>query len=608
MAVITKQYLSLVHFLKARSEDWRDRPAMRHKHLGIWKTITWGEYYHKVCVTAAACEGLDLDPNAASSILSENRPEWLIADFATMMCGLMSTGIYTTSSSSQIRYQVKHSDTQILFVEGGEQYEKLLEIDPKDLSALRRIVIFDMDGLDKIDDPRVTPWADFMEEGARRLEADPDLPDRLLSRISPDDIAILIYTSGTTGDPKGAMISHTNMLEQMQAWSECYDVDHHDRSVCFLPLCHVAERSFSAYSPMTGGMVVHFAESLSALLENMREVKPTMIFAPPRIYEKIHAAIDLAMKEARPSSQAAYRMARRWVDVANRGAGKPSGPRPSAWKRLRAGFGRHVVLRNALRNMGMSEVKYAIAGAAPVSPDLTAWYRGLGVNLFELYGMTETSGAQTRLHHEGPHRFAGAKVPLGEMKIGADSEILVRGPHVFKGYLKDPDSTAAAISPDGWLHTGDQGEIDADGNLSITGRIKDVMITSGGKNIAPTKIESMIKVSPYITDAILIGDGRPFVSALILIDYETTARLARDSGVSFTNYTDLARKPQVAQVMEEWLQDVNSRLNQVEKVKKFRVIDIELDAEDDELTPTMKLKRKKIENRFGHLIEAMYQK
>ncbi|WP_163847697.1 AMP-dependent synthetase/ligase [Pseudooceanicola aestuarii] len=606
MALETSQFPSLVHFLRARAGDWQGRPAMRHKDLGIWKTITWDAYYRQVCQAAAACHALGIGPGTASSVLSENRPEWLIADFAAMMCGVMSSGIYPTSSAAQVGYQVSHSGSAILFVEGGEQYEKLQATDPAQLAGLRRIVIFDMDGLDRLEDPRVLPWEDFLAQGAELLARDPGLPDRLLDGLSADHIAILIYTSGTTGDPKGAMISHANMLAQVQAWHESYDTGPRDRSVCFLPLCHVAERSFSAFSPLADGMIIHFVESMSALMENMREVKPTLIFAPPRIFEKVNATLELAVSEARPSSRRVYELARRWMQAATPPAGRVAGARVPPLARIKGAIARHLLLRNVLRLMGMGQVRYAMSGAAPVSPDLIDWYRGLGVNLFELYGMTETSGSQTCLNLDGPHRAAGPCVRLGEMRIGQAEEIQVRGPHVFCGYLNDPENTARTIDPQGWLLTGDQGEIDADGNLKIIGRIKDVMITSGGKNLTPSKIETMIKTSPYVTDAMLIGDGRAYVTALVMIDYEMTARHARDTGLSFTNYADLCRNDKVAELIGTWMEEVNTRLNQVEKVKKFRVIDVELDAEDEELTPTMKLRRAKIEQRYGDVIEAMY--
>ncbi len=607
MALETSAFSSMAALLRDRASRWAAHPAMRHKHRGIWHTTTWRQYFERVCQAAAALHALGLGPGVTSAILSENRPEWLIADFGAILCRAMSSGIYTTSSANQIDYHLDHSGSKILFVEDGEQYEKLADVAPATIAGLYRIVVFDMDGLDHVVDPLIQSWDDFLAEGAAVLENDPGLPDRLIDAIGPDDIALLIYTSGTTGAPKGAMISHDNLAAQVEAWAITYDIGLNDRSVCFLPLCHVAERLFSVFSPLANGTIVHFSESAAAVVENMREIKPTLVFAPPRFYEKIHAAIDLAMREARPSSQAAYARARRWVGAAMAPPGKVDTAPLGIVARTRRWIARHVLLRNVLRAMGMGSVRYSMTGAAPVSAELVDWYRGLGVNLFELYGMTETSGSQTRLNPRGPHRAAGYPVAIGELKIGPNDEVLVRGRHVFQGYLNDPENTAKTIEADGWLHTGDQGRLDEHGNLSIIGRIKDVMITSGGKNLTPSKIETLVKVSPFVTDALLIGDGRHYVTCLIMIDYDMVARHARDHGIAFTDYPSLCRKPEISDLIGREVANANDKLNQVEKIKKFRIIDVELDAEDEELTPTMKLRRAAIEAKYKDMIEDMYR-
>lgn len=592
MALDLETFPTVLHLLRKRAEDWRGAPAMYHKELGIWRPLAWDAYYARICRTAAACRAAGLEPGAGSAILSENRPEWLIADFGAMMAGLLSNGIYTTSSVEQIAFQLRASGSEILFVEGGELLEKVLAMAPEDLARLRRIVIFDMDGLEDLDHPLCTDFESFLASGDEMLAATPTLPDEMVEARGADTIAILIFTSGTTGQPKAAMISHDNIMVQVRQWAGHYPLGRRDRLVCYLPLCHVAERQFSGMSTLGTGAVVYFSESMEALGENMREVKPTFLFGPPRIYEKLSATIDLGMAEARPFSQWAYRAARARIE---KGAS-----RPMRW------LLRKTVLNNVLRLMGLSEMRTALTGAAAVSQDLVDWFLGHGIAMYEVMGMTETSGALTQANLTGDHRFCGPPLAVGEVRIGENDEVLVRGPHVFAGYYNQPDKTAETIDAEGWLHTGDQGRFDENGNLQIIGRIKDLLITSGGKNIAPSKIESRIKASPYVMDAMLVGDGRKFVTSLVMIDQETVSRYARDHGVSYTDYSNLCSQPAVRDLIRSEIANVNAALARVEQVKDFRIIDVDLDAEDDELTPTMKLKRSLIEAKYKTQIEEMY--
>ncbi|KZL19864.1 Long-chain-fatty-acid--CoA ligase FadD15 [Pseudovibrio axinellae] len=583
---------SVIHLLRQRAVDWRGRVAMYHKVLGLWQPLSWDAYYTLICEAATACNFLGLTPGTGAAILSENRPEWLIADFAAIMCGLLSNGIYTTSSTEQIAYQIEKSGSEILFVEGGELLDKVLAMDARVLAKLKKIILFDMDGLQDLDHPLCVSWDEFLKLGRTALESEPDIPDQMIDELTIDKIAILIFTSGTTGAPKAAMISHRNILVQTNAWMSHYELSFRDRVICYLPLCHIAERQFSGMTPLATGAVVHFAESMEALGENMREVKPTVLFAPPRIYEKLSAQINLAIAEVRPLSAYAYQAARRRIS---------NGATP-----LMRWVLKKTVLNNVLRVMGLSELRLGITGAAAASEELVDWYLSLGIPLYELFGMTETTGAVTHINRDGTHQFCGPPIEVGEVRIGSNNELQVRGPQVFCGYYGDREKTAEAITPDGWLNTGDQARIDEAGNIQIIGRIKDLLITSGGKNIAPSKIEGKIKASPYVVDAMLVGEGRKFITCLVMIDQETVSRFARDNGISFTDYKNLCRQTAVEELVRSEIAQVNSTVSRVEQVKDFKIIDVDLDAEDDELTPTLKLKRTQIEKKYSTQIEEMY--
>jgi len=592
MALDIEKYPTILHLLRQRSVEWRDTPAMYHKDLGIWLALSWGDYYTRICKVAAACRAIGLMPGAGAAILSENRPEWLAADYGSMICGLLSNGVYTTSSVEQITYQLQASQSEILYVEDGELLEKALAMDEDDLARLKKIVVFDMTGLENLHHPLCIDFDSFIAIGEQALASNPAQIDQMLDQLVPETIGILIFTSGTTGLPKAAMISHRNIMVQVREWSDHYPLTQADRVVCYLPLCHIAERQFSGLTVVGTGTVVYFSESMEALGENLREVKPTILFAPPRVYEKLSAMIDLAMAEARPSSQWVYNAARQQII---KGAAKPV-----RW------LLRKTVLNNVLRLMGLSELRVGLTGAAAVSTELVDWFHSIGVPMYELFGMTETSGAVSEANFSGTHRFCGPPIKVGEVRIGENDELLVKGPHVFAGYFNDPEKTREAIDSDGWLHTGDQARFDDENNLQIIGRIKDLLITSGGKNIAPSKIESKIKTSPYIMDAMLVGDGRKFITTLVMIDQETVSRYARDNGISYTDYSNLCGQPAVHSLIDKEINSVNDSLARVEQIKDFRIIDVDLDAEDDELTPTLKLKRRKVEQNYVTSIDEMY--
>jgi long-chain acyl-CoA synthetase len=590
---------------RRRSQDWGAQPALRRKHRGLWQTVTWAEYYARARATGLALLALGLQRGEGVCVLSENRPEWLYVDMGAQCTGLVGNGIYPTSSPGQVQHVLADSGARVLFVENQEQLEKALAV-REHCPKLQRIVVMDPEGLRGFADPAVELFDGFLARG-QALAATPAQAQAFEQAIdagAPDDTAFLVYTSGTTGLPKGAMILNRNVMFQLSVAQEYIDTVPGDKSVSFLPLCHIAERMGSVYNPLALGLIVHFPENAGTVFNDLREVAPHVVFAPPRFWEKMYSQVDLFMRDAIAPARWAYAAARRADAVAVEARLQGRQPRT-------AGLGvrllKWVALRNIRTFLGLQNIKTALTGAAPVPPDLVRWYLGSGIELREGFGMTETTGFATAAL---PGRLrlgsAGTPAPGTEVRIGADNEILVRGPNVFGGYWNLPEKTHEALDADGWLHTGDCGEIDAEGNLSIRDRIKDILITSGGKNVTPSHIESLLKFSPYITDAVVIGDARRYITCLVMIDQEHVARYAQERQVPYADFASLTRAPEVVALIRTEIERINPQLARVEQIKDFRIIAELLTAEDEELTPTMKLKRKVIASKYAALIATMY--
>jgi len=581
-----------------------DLVALREKRHGLWRAVTWRDYGAKAHRVAHALAALGLERGQVASVLSENRPEWLYCDLGAQSIGVIGNGIYTTSAPNQVAYILQDSRSRIVFVEDEEQLDKVLAV--RDVCPdLRHIVVYETEGLRGFSDPMVMNFADFLDRGAAHSAAHPQFVADEVARTKPEEIAILIYTSGTTGPPKAAMIRHANVIAQIGRADVMTPLQDGDRTLSFLPLCHVAERMSAVFNPLILGNTVHFAESADTLLEDLRAVQPDALFAPPRTWEKMHALVTLAIADATRLQKQAYDWAIRLGQRAE--AAVDAGARPGALTRLLRALTAAFVLGNLRRFLGLGRIRYGMTGAAPVAPEIIAWFRALGIDLREAYGLTESCGLAT-VNPLGRNRVGTVGPPPQgiEVKLADTGEILVRGDNVFAGYLNKPAETAAAIDDAGWLHTGDVGTRDPDGYLRITDRLKDVMITAGGKNVTPSEIENQLKASPYIADAVVIGDQRPFLSALVMIDLENVARFAQDRRVPFTNYASLCAAEPVQALIQREIEAVNAKLARVETIKKFRLIDVLLTPEDEELTPTMKLKRKVVAQKYKALIEGMY--
>ena len=580
-----------------------ERVAMREKHLGIWRAITWREYGERVRHVALGLVALGLRPRDVVSIVADNRPEWLYTDMGTLCAGGITNGIYITDSPGQVEFIVDDSGTRFFFAENEEQLDKILEVRAR-CPQLVKIIVYDMDGLHAFQDEQVLSFAELLERGARYDREHPGAFDPLVEIARPEDLAILVYTSGTTGPPKGAMLSHRNILFQIGFSDFLTEPRPGDQQLSFLPLAHVAERTFSVFYPLYTGATINFAESIDTVPENIREVAPAVFFAVPRIWEKLYSAVALRMREATWLGKAAYRWA---IGTGGRVAEcRLQGRRPSALLRLLYRVADFLVLDNVKRSLGLHRTRAAATGAAPIAPELIRWYLALGIDMREVYGQTENCGLATGMPADRVKLgTVGVARPDTEVRISSEGEILLKGPHVFLGYFKNPEKTAETIT-DGWLRTGDVGVLDADGFLTITDRMKDIIITAGGKNITPSEIENQLKFSPFISDAVVIGDQRKFLSCLVMIDHETVAQFAQEKNVPFTNFTSLCRAPEVQDLIWSEIERVNKQLARVETIKKFRLIEQILTPEDEELTPTMKLRRAFVNVKYKDVIDTMY--
>jgi long-chain acyl-CoA synthetase len=580
-----------------------DKVAMREKHLGIWRPISWREYGERAKHLGLGLLALGLAPGDVVSIISDNCPEWLFTDMGVLAAGAVTNGIYTTDSPRQVEYIVNDSETRFLFVENEEQLDKILEVRAQ-CPKLEKIIIFDTEGLHGFRDAQVMSFAALLEQGAVYEREHPEIWDRLVELAKPEDLAILVYTSGTTGPPKGAMLSHRNILFQLGYQDFITRLGEGDEQLSFLPLCHIAERTFSVFAPLESGATVNFAESLDTVPENIREVAPSLFFAVPRIWERFYSGIALRMKEATALEKLAYQWA---IGIGMRLAEhRLAGTRPGAGLRFMWRVADFLVLDNIRRALGLHRARGVATGAAPIAPDLIKWYMALGIDMREVYGQTENCGLATAVPRERVKLGSvGTARSRTEVRISPAGEILLRGPHVFMGYYRNPDRTAQTVI-DGWLHTGDVGVLDSDGFLTITDRIKDIIVTAGGKNITPSEIENQLKFSPYIADAVVIGDRRKFLTALVMIDPETVAQYAQEQDVPFTNFASLCRAEEIQRLIGAEIDKVNRQFARVETVKKFRLIEQILTAEDEELTPTMKLKRSLVSAKYKVLIDDMY--
>ncbi len=587
----------------AAVQRWGDRVAMRQKEYGLWHDITWNDYGEKVKHVACALMSMGLEKGDCAAIIGDNCPEWVYADVAIQCCGAAATGVYATNAWQQVEYVVTNSESKFFFVENEEQLDKWLHFKDK-APNIKKVIVWDTEGLRQFEDPAVMTFDELLEHGKAVSQQNPQMLDDRIKQIEPEDVSVLIYTSGTTGPPKGAMLTHKNCVWMGGAITSNNPMYDNDEIMSFLPLCHIFEQLFTILAHFKVGHIVNFIESPETVADNMIEISPTVGHAVPRIWEKYYSAIMIRMADATWFKKLVFGTA---MNIGKKRARLQMDFQPVPFfLEMLYKLAHFTVFRKLKERMGFDRIRVAYSGAAPIAPEILHIFQSIGVNLVEGYGQTEGTGVTTT-SKIGRVKFGTVGEPLEgvQIKIADDGEILVKSDGVFKGYFKNPEATAETIV-DGWLHSGDVGTIDADGYLTITDRKKDIIVTAGGKNITPQYIENKLKASLYINDAVVIGDRRKFLSCLIIIDEDNVVKYAQDHKIQFSTYKDLTQTEEINKLIEAEIKSINQTLSRVEQVKKFTILPKKLYEEDGEVTPTMKVKRKFINEAFGDLIEAMY--
>lgn len=585
-------------------KDAAERPdalAIRRKDLGIWTEYSFRAYATRAALVGLGLLELGVEAGDRVAVHSENRPEWLWADLGIQGIGAVTVGVYPTSPAAEVEYLLSHSEARVLIAEDEEQLDKVMAVRER-LPNLRTIVVIDPRGVKVLDDLMVMTYAELEEMGRRRELAE---WEQRIEELDPGACAVIVYTSGTTGPPKGAMISHDNMLAVAASSRAAFEVSADDEVLSYLPLCHIAERLFSVIDALYNGYIVNFGEGGESFVNDMREVQPTLFLGVPRVWEKMLAGIEIRMADASRIKRVVYRF---WEREGRRLARKRMAGSMNVWDRVWSFMGWIMVFRSLRQKLGLGRVRTAISAAAPIAPQVIEFFWALGVPIREGYGQTENTALCTYTPIDDVQiGKVGKALPGVEIRIADDGEILTRSEGVFLGYFKNEEATRETIDPDGWLRTGDVGELADDGSLKITDRKKDIIITSGGKNLSPSEIENKLKVSPYVREAVVVGDQRKYITALIGIELDTVGDWATRHRIPFTTYEDLTRKPEVRELVGAWVEEVNQGLAQVETIKRYELLPKELDHEEGELTATQKVKRKAISEEFGGLIEGMYR-
>ncbi len=569
-----------------------DKPstiAYQAKVNGRWQPTTWKTYADQIRIAARALVALGLPRGGKVSILGFNRPEWVILDHAAMMAGGCPAGIYTTCSAEEVQYIIHHSESLVVLVENSEQLAKV-KAKRSELPLLKWIVT--MKGVTATGDDVLT-WDDFLAKADGASEAD---LDARIDAIEQSDLATLIYTSGTTGPPKGVMLSHANLAWTSQTLLDMSGQRAEDVSVSYLPLSHIAEQMCTVHMPATSGATVYFAEAIDKVPDALKDARPTVFFGVPRIWEKFHAVLAAKMADATGTKAKLLAWARKVCREVNQY--RDRGAKTPLTLELQYRVADRLVISKIKAALGFDRVQELFSGAAPIAPDVLEFFSSIDLPIHEIYGQSEGSGP-TSCNLTGRTKIGtvGPPIPGAQVKIAEDGEILIKGPNVFLGYYKEPEATADCLK-DGWLHSGDLGAFDTEGFLTITGRKKEIIITAGGKNIAPKNIEAMIKQSPLVGEAVVIGDRRKYLTALVTLDEAAARKMAPDGA--------LHDHPQINSAIQVAIDTANLTLARVEQIKKFKILPLPFGIDSGELTPTMKIKRKVVAQKYASEIDSMY--
>ena len=606
-------YRTVAAMVREWAEKMPDAVAMREKDYGIWQEYSWAEYWDTVLNAAHGLIALGVTEGDRVSIHSEDRPEWVILDMATVAIRGITVGLYPTNPAAEVEYLLSDSGATVHLAEDQEQADKVMEV-INSLPDLRKIIHAEPRGFRQWrDDDRFMFWDDFLELGRTHRAENRGMVEEIMSRADAEDVMTLVYTSGTTGPPKGAMVTNANArfgIEKLIGWPDRVGgtpPNPDDEILTYLPLCHVAERIFSTWHQVGYGCTLNFAESIETVQLNLREIQPTLFFAVPRIWEKIHATIAIKGRDGTWFKRIWFAFGMKLASVIGRQRVENDGNHTLA-SRLLYAIGYPIVFRPLRERIGLRRVRYTSTGAAAIAPEVIRDFLGLGVPLYELYGMTENVAvATTNVPGRNKVGTVGEPYPGIGFRIDPDSgEIQTKHEGNFKGYWQKPEQTADTFTEDGWLKTGDVGEWVDGTHVRLVDRIKHIIITSGGKNISPSEIENSLKTSPYVKEAMVIGDGRKYLTALIGIEFDIVGDWATRKGIPYTTYRDLGEKPEVIELMQGVIDETNKKFARVENIRKFRMLPKELDHEDGEVTATQKLKRNAMDDMFGELIEDMY--
>ena len=595
--------------LRHNARKWGDdRVAMREKEFGIWQPYTWKDYYEHVKYFSLGLVAMGLKKGDTISIIGDNRPEWLWAELAAQSAGAIGIGIYQDSILKEVSYIINHAASRFVVAEDQEQVDKVLDMGDE-IPTVEHIVYTDPRGMRKYDDPRLIYFPEVEERGRELEKKNPGIFDQMVDATDPEACAQICTTSGTTGNPKLAMLSHRNMLSMAANLGKVDPKYESDEFVSFLPLPWIGEQMMCVASALLFGFTVNFPEEPETATENIREIGPHVIFSPPRVWENLAATVQVKIMDASPFKRFLFHkclpVGYMWADL------KFQKKQPTFWQKVQYGLAYLIMFRALKDRLGFTNIRSASTGGAALGPDTFRFFHALGVNLKQIYGQTEISGISC-IHHDGDIKFdpVGKPIPETEIRIHNPDpkgvgEVISRSPALFMGYYKNEEATRETIV-DGWLYSGDAGYFDEDGHLVIIDRMKDIMTLKGGERFSPQFIENKLKFSPYIKEAVCIGHERDYIIAMICIDYGIVGKWAEDRRINYTTYTDLASKPEVYGLIEGEVRRVNESLTEHQRIRKFVLLYKELDADDDELTRTRKVRRRFIDQKYADIIEAIY--
>ncbi len=586
-------------------ENHGDKISIWQKEKGLWESTTWAEYGNDVSDIANALLDAGVQRGDKVSIISLTRYEWVIVDLAIMSIGAVTAPVYPSNTEEQVEYIIDHSQSKFVFGEDQEQLDKMIEIWPK-LQNVEQVVIFDTFSSNGLD--RVTSLDEFRKKGKVYGENNPDELESRIKNGDPEELISFIYTSGTTGHPKAGMINSRNVLAVVKHLPTIYGISETDTSIAYLPLSHIAERDLGHFMKLCSGNITIFAESIEDMATNLRQTGPTIMFGTPRVFEKFYARIRSGIKDATWFQKSIFNWAIRVGEAFTKLLDQ--GQSPSFWLKVNHALA-HFFIFQKIHDIFGGNIRFMISGAAPISPNIVHFFHWVGLDIYEVYGMTETTGLISA------NRMGRAKIgSVGEIyldtevRIAEDGEICSRGPQNISGYYRNEEATQELLIKDEdgheWLHTGDVGHIDEDGYLFITDRKKDIIITAGGKNVAPQNIENLMKTSSYISQTMVYGDRKPYLTMLLTLDEDEIAKFARDRKILYQDLADLSKKQEVIDLIHHEISSLNKELASYESIKKFHILEEELDQDKDEVTPTLKVKRKVVIANYQTFIDQMY--